>query len=365
MQIVPLGGRARAFTLVELLVVIAIIGVLVALLLPAVQAAREAARRSACINNLKQIGVALQNYHDNHKSFPPGWLSRGAPDNYFANVNTKLLPYFEETSLHNLYDQKENWYDQKAEVGSMVIPVFKCPSSSGPNPHQSLALKQILGNSRNSLFGMTDYAYCKGSSDAFCLDIRDFSPHFGNSKYILKPGPVRKTVRGVFDLAWGASIRQITDGTSKTFAAGDASGDPRWRTCHGRGCTEPAGENPLGEIPYGWYPWIAGQPNSTNYFRTLGPVSSLFAVTIEPMNKYPVTDTYIETNDFYRPVPPGEFCKDSREGGRNSASNYRSDHPGGCNFLMGDGSVTFISESINMIVYQARSTIAGEETTEE
>jgi prepilin-type processing-associated H-X9-DG protein len=93
----------------------------------------------------------------------------------------------------------------------------------------------------------------------------------------------------------------------------------------------------------------------------LGPVASLFAVTIEPMNKYPVTDSYIETSDFNKPIPVGEFCKDSREGGKNSASNFRSDHPGGCNFLLSDGSVTFLNESIELANYQARSTIAGEE----
>jgi prepilin-type N-terminal cleavage/methylation domain-containing protein/prepilin-type processing-associated H-X9-DG protein len=359
--------KSRAFTLVELLVVIAIIGILIALLLPAIQAARESARRSQCINNLKQIGIALHNYHDTNKTFPTGWLSRGAPDNYFANATTKLLPYFEEESLHNIYLQDENWYDQPYDtatglgVVSTVVALFKCPSSSGPNPHQSTALKLILGNSRCSVFGMTDYAYCKGSSDAFCFDYRDFARHFGDDKYILKAGPVRKEVRGVFDLAWGASIRQITDGTSKTFAAGDGSGDPKWLTCHGRGCTTPAGPNPQGEIPYAWYPWVAGQPNSTDYLGRLGPVASLFAGTIEPMNKFPVTDTYIHTPDFNRPVPAGEFCKDSREGGQNALSNYRSDHPGGCNFLMADGSVVYLNESIDMPTYTAHSTIAGEE----
>src|SRR5687768_8608657 len=94
------SGLRFAFTLVELLVVIAIIGVLVALLLPAIQAAREAARRSQCINNLKQIGIALQNYHGAYGTFPKGWLLKRNPGDFFANVNTTILPFFEEESLH-------------------------------------------------------------------------------------------------------------------------------------------------------------------------------------------------------------------------------------------------------------------------
>src|SRR3954465_11361568 len=108
----PRGHRLRGFTLVELLVVIAIIGILVALLLPAIQAAREAARRSQCINNLKQYGIGLQNYHNSNNAFPKGWIVKGIADGYYANANTKILPYLEETSLNGIYDQKEAWYDQ-------------------------------------------------------------------------------------------------------------------------------------------------------------------------------------------------------------------------------------------------------------
>jgi prepilin-type processing-associated H-X9-DG protein len=241
----------------------------------------------------------------------------------------------------------------------MAIPMFDCPSTSEPNPFQHPVLKGILGGSRNSVFGTTDYAYCKGETDAYCVDPLSFT--LGSNKE-LDPGPVAREKQGIFNIAWGASIQQITDGTSKTIAIGDASGDPKWHVCHGRGCTaadlKPEG---TGELPYGWFPWIAGQPNSTQYFQSGNfVVTSLFAATLEPMNKYPVTDSYLEISQYYS-KNTAVACADSRDGGQHAASTFRSNHPGGCNFLLADSSVTFLSESIDLAIYQAMGTIAGEE----
>jgi prepilin-type N-terminal cleavage/methylation domain-containing protein/prepilin-type processing-associated H-X9-DG protein len=365
--------RLRGFTLVELLVVIAIIGILVALLLPAIQAAREAARRSQCTNNLKQFGIGLLNYHNSINAFPKGWVVKGGAEGYYANANTKTLPYLEETSLHGIYDQNIPWYDQpptpanpNTHVGDTVIAMLNCPSTGEPSPYLYPPLKGPLGNNRNANFATTDYAFCKGATDAYCIDASSIVPGLGSKE--IKAGPVRRDLNGVFNIAWGAPIKRITDGTSKTIAMGEASGDTKWKVCHGRGCTKPESGY---EDSYAWFPWIAGQPNSNLYYGQLGPLASIFAATVEPMNKNPVTDSYIDGVNL-NALNPRVACADSRgpaygppgttTTGGSYASNFRSDHPGGCNFLMADGSVTFLPESIDMVIYQAKSTIAGEET---
>ena len=348
--------RRGGFTLVELLVVIAIIGVLVALLLPAIQAAREAARRTQCVNNLKQFGIALQGYHSAKESFPPGALMKQSPTDVYASTHAALLPYFEQAALHGLYDQNEQWENQRPGVAPTVIPIFKCPSSSGSNPVvDDLLLKVVDG----SVYGATEYALSTGYTDAFC------------ARAGVKPGEIPASQQGMFNVAWGASIQQITDGTSNTIAMGDASGDPRWKVCHKANCTEAdLVPDPLGQIPIPSMGWIIGEPNSTSFFKALGPKGSAYGCTVEPMNKFPVTDTFLDFGQYgmdyatFGKGTAGHYCKASFEGGKHSISNFRSDHTGGCNFLIADSSVTFLAEGIDMAAYRARSTIGGDEVVQ-
>jgi prepilin-type N-terminal cleavage/methylation domain-containing protein/prepilin-type processing-associated H-X9-DG protein len=346
-------NRLRGFTLVELLVVIAIIGVLVGLLLPAIQAAREAARRAQCINNLKQFGLALHNYHSSKNTFPPGAIMLKSPTQIYANTNSALLPYFEQASLAALYDHAKPWEGQRPGVASTMIPIFKCPSSSAVNPYYDALLGTVVDD---TTYGTTEYAFSMGYTDAFC------------AREGVKPGDIPATQQGMFNIAWGAAIRQITDGTSNTIAVGDASGDPRWKMCHLTNCRESdLVPDPSGELPVPTIGWIIGEPSSTSFFSALGPKGSTYGSTVEPINKYPVTDTFLDYPQYvadyaaFKAGAAGHYCKPSYEGGRHAASNYRSDHPGGCNFAMADSSVVFIDESIDMAVYRAKSTISGDE----
>ena len=325
-------GSRPGFTLIELLVVIAIIAILIALLLPAVQQAREAARRIQCRNNLKQFGLALHNYESSHRVFPPGLITSTDGMAVYANANTMLLPYFEQTSLHNLFDQSRAWWEQSPSVASHVVSIFVCPSNSKQNPFSVPQISMVVPSTID-LVAATDYVFSKGTSDAVCL------PTVNVPRY----------EQGMFDANVPRSIASITDGTSNTIAMGEGAGGLRWPLCRGMGCTTPfAGTD--GPVPAS-AAWIAGSVG-VEFLLPLGYVTAgLWACTVEPMNKSPVTDTFLDLANL-------SDCRSHRNGGPHSTANFRSDHAGGAQFLFGDGSVHFLSESIDLLLYQQLSTIA-------
>ena len=218
----PAGRRRSAFTLVELLVVIAIIGILIALLLPAVQAAREAARRSQCTNNLKQLSLALHNYHDIHKCFPPGYITDG-PNNREWGWSTFILPFVEEKPLHDALDIN-SWRLQDVTSGAATnvdptllqtpIEAFICPSAQSEPQNMIKIRRQEAGP-----WGTSNYpgvvGLCTIGTDTTGADRTDRFNNVENS------GVLIPSTTGRDD--WAVKFAEISDGTSNTFAVGERS----------------------------------------------------------------------------------------------------------------------------------------------
>ncbi|MEZ6077569.1 MAG: DUF1559 domain-containing protein [Pirellulaceae bacterium] len=276
----------RGFTLVELLVVIAIIGILVGLLLPAVQAAREAARRMQCSNNLKQLGLACHTFHDVYRAFPIGDEPRAAGDGFiYVKTNTLvgLLPYVEQSNILSVPDVTQDWYDATAdsEIEKTVLPFCVCPSSAGGslNPVALWGSKgdDIDGVSGpNPMFGAMNYAFCKGINDSWAADwtrADQNAPGFilpangrpqRGAKSGYTNGPIPASAKGMFNRAIVVKIGEINDGTSNTFAIGEAAGGDNWPLCFGVNCTDPVVN---GQPLSGQY-WLADR--SARRFRSDG-----------------------------------------------------------------------------------------------
>ncbi len=163
----PAISRRHGFTLVELLVVIAIIGILIALLLPAVQAAREAARRMTCSNHLKQIGLALHNYHLSNKCFPAGAFLTWDLNTYRGSILIRLLPFFEEQSLYDMFDLEQGPVGQQLLtssgdlIQSIEVATYQCPSDNHPQLDRGRALHNYSAS--NGPTTIPDNASCSCS----------------------------------------------------------------------------------------------------------------------------------------------------------------------------------------------------------
>jgi prepilin-type N-terminal cleavage/methylation domain-containing protein/prepilin-type processing-associated H-X9-DG protein len=419
--------KRRGFTLIELLVVIAIIGLLIALLLPALTMVMEAARRMRCQANLKQFGIALKGYHAQNECYPPGFIVGLPPTNDLAglvaqvnltssgfrlNAISSLLPYFEQKNLSELYNYDLNWWGQPETVAQTRIEVFMCPSSDDANFVEQKAAA-IGGNTRMSNFAPTHYIMNKGVSEAWCIPfIREvlFKLNASLAQGLLGsvPNPnIPAEERGPFDANSLVRDRDIIDGGSKTFLMGECATGRRWTMCTDNGqlqgvsggttiCGNPyraqnapavqaiAAIDYTGQPAYVRNAWMVTGvlPGSLETREKVLLVSNLGS-TVWPINTRPVSSSYINIDisnlnvaavaqlancrPFYDPNQPAtRALGHSRERPINPdrvsrVSGFHSDHPGGANFLMGDGSVNFLSDSTDIIILRGLSTIAGGE----
>jgi prepilin-type N-terminal cleavage/methylation domain-containing protein/prepilin-type processing-associated H-X9-DG protein len=340
-------GRSRSlrrsgFTLIELLVVIAIIAVLIGLLLPAVQAAREAARRAQCVNNLKQIGIALHNYHDAHQVFPPGYVSavdktvtdacgQDAENGKSVDLGpgwawgSMILPQLEQQPAYNAVNfNLAVTFPANSTASTLSLTTYLCPSDSGgpalvpvladpPDPNNagsfsgSAVLTRVSRGNYVGMFGLGEICAASGASS---------QPNVGGFGQ----------AAGIFYRNSNTSLNSVTDGTSQTIAVGERSHNLSYVTWTARTVGGWLGKTALFE---GGRDQFSASPEEA-WTMVLGPVG----------------------------LEDGERTINNP---RAHVEDYWSQHPGGANFVFADGSVHFLKSTLSPAPWRALATRASGE----
>jgi prepilin-type N-terminal cleavage/methylation domain-containing protein/prepilin-type processing-associated H-X9-DG protein len=328
------ASRRSAFTLIELLVVIAIIATLIALLVPAVQKVREAAARTQCTNNLKQIGLALHSYHDANRKFPAGYIDgntnpTSTPDNDVGpgwGWASFLLPYLEQNSVYSQINFKQAvGTGVHAQISQQPLAIFQCPS----DPYQqAIPVYDSTFSSPIAVVAAGNYVGCNGWEE--CFNNAGGAGQGGGSDGLA--GGLGKAGDGLFYRNSQNRIADVTDGLSNTVFVGERSGDHAPSTW-------------TGAVAGGRCPaWMAGQ---APYSPPPGPAYDN-ADFGEALVLAHCNATHVPSADF--PIYDPDV--------------FYSMHTGkGANFLFGDGSVHFLASSINPNTYQYLATIAGGEVS--
>lgn len=331
MALARIPRRRSGFTLVELLVVIAIIGVLVGLLLPAVQAAREAARRMSCSNNLKQVSLAMHNYHGSFNQFPSGGLYRTDEPSSSWSFQARILPYLEQSGLTDLID----WtlpYGAQANVARVRVPTYLCPSEvndqSRPDP-----------STADPDFAHYPLNYAVNMGEWFIYD------PVGNRTGTGLVYPNSKT-----------GFRDVLDGTSNTLAIAEVKAfNPYLRD----GLTPAAFGVPTPTSPEavvanggnfktnsGHTEWVDSRVHQSGFTTTFGPNTKLL-----------YTSGGAEYDVDFNSSREGKTITDPTY----AAVTSRSYHTGGVQTSLVDGSVSFYTDSIDRTIWRALGTRASHE----
>ena len=311
----PMPISRRAFTLIELLVVIAIIGILIAIVLPAVQSARESSRRTQCLNNLKQIGIAMQNYHDSYRRFPPAYVTVpggnsivGAPDPTTGDTGPGYgflmlaLPQMEQLALYSSFNTNLNCWDPANAVASATpVAPYICPSATGGDGPYG-----IINSSGTVLakFSRSTYVGVAGRIAVWDNPAADLST--------FADGVLYRNSR--------TKIADIRDGTSSTMMVGE-------------------------QTPYhSFSTWVGIMPG------TISPPAPAFATVLPDLAAAQVN---VHTGPSPNEVPP--IIKPPNQPLANPDEMW-ANHPSGCNVMFCDGSTRFIFETVDPVIWSRLAT---------